>query len=56
MTAFGNTLHITGEDEAALQRALSPFFNQENLRWKKVEPSLEDVFIHLMKDVDDNFQ
>jgi ABC-2 type transport system ATP-binding protein len=53
VTAFGNTLHITGEDAAALERSLAPFFNQENLRWKKVEPSLEDVFIHLMHDISD---
>jgi len=53
VTAFGNTLHITGEDEAALERALSPFFNQEPLRWKKIQASLEDVFIHLMHDISD---
>ena len=56
VTAFGNTLHVTGEDEAALERALSPFFNQENLRWNKVESSLEDVFIHLMENVSDDYQ
>jgi ABC-2 type transport system ATP-binding protein len=53
VTAFGNTLHITGEDAAALERALSPFFGHASLRWNKVEPSLEDVFIHLMHDISD---
>jgi len=56
VTAFGNTLHVTGEDEAALERALSPFFDREHLRWKKVESSLEDVFIHLMENVSDSYQ
>jgi len=53
VTAFGNTLHITGEDEAALERTLSPFFNREPLRWKKIQASLEDVFIHLMHGISD---
>src|SRR4051812_8136536 len=43
VTAFGNTLHITGEDEAALERAVSPFTKDEALKWRKTEPTLEDV-------------
>ena len=46
VTAFGNTLHVTGENEAELEKAISP--HRERLRWKKTQPSLEDVFIHLM--------
>jgi ABC-2 type transport system ATP-binding protein len=46
VTAFGNTLHVTGEDEAALEKAISPF--RADLEWQKTRPSLEDVFIHLM--------
>jgi len=56
VTAFGNTLHVTGEDEAALERALQDFLHVDNLVWKKTKPSLEDVFIHLMQGVADNFQ
>jgi len=56
VTAFGNTLHVTGEDEIALQKAIAPFVRQDNLDWKKAKPSLEDVFIHLMAGSSDNLQ
>jgi len=56
ITAFGHTLHVTGEDAAALERAISPFLHEEHLRWKKAQPGLEDVFIHLMGRTPDNFQ
>jgi len=49
VTAFGNALHVTGEDEAALQRAIAPFLEQPEFHWKKAQPGLEDVFIHLMR-------
>jgi ABC-2 type transport system ATP-binding protein len=48
VTAFGNTLHVTGEDEAALERAIALFRNEEGIHWQETRPSLEDVFIHLM--------
>jgi ABC-2 type transport system ATP-binding protein len=51
VTAFGNTLHVTGEDDAGLEKAVLPFFDQKELAWKKAQPGLEDVFIHLMKQV-----
>jgi ABC-2 type transport system ATP-binding protein len=46
VTAFGNTLHVTGEDEAELEKAIAA--HRKNLRWRKAQSSLEDVFIHLM--------
>jgi ABC-2 type transport system ATP-binding protein len=49
VTAFGNKLHVTGEDATALENLASRFFHENNLKWTKAEPSLEDVFIHLMK-------
>jgi ABC-2 type transport system ATP-binding protein len=49
VTAFGNTLHVTGEDAAELEKTLAPFLSQEGLSWDKAEPGLEDVFIHLMR-------
>jgi len=48
VTAFGNTLHVTGEDEAALERTVHEFTEAE-LRWRKAQAGLEDVFIHLME-------
>ena len=49
VTAFGNTLHVTGESEARLDGAIAPFRSDHRLAWKKTQPGLEDVFIHLMK-------
>jgi len=56
VTAFGNTLHVTGEDEVSLEKTIDAFAAEESLVWKRTEPSLEDVFIHLMRNVTDNFQ
>jgi len=49
VTAFGNTLHVTGDDDAALERAIAPFREEPGLRWRKASATLEDVFIHLMQ-------
>ncbi len=49
VTAFGNTLHVTGEDEIELEKAVSQLRKDPTLTWKKAQPGLEDVFIHLMK-------
>jgi ABC-2 type transport system ATP-binding protein len=49
VTAFGNTLHVTGEAAAALARAIAPFRDQAGLRWREASATLEDVFIHLMQ-------
>jgi ABC-2 type transport system ATP-binding protein len=48
VTAFGNTLHVTGEDPAALEDSIREFLDDAALQWRRAEPSLEDVFIHLM--------
>jgi ABC-2 type transport system ATP-binding protein len=45
--AFGNMLHVSGDDAAALDRATTPFRNPP-YDWQRIEPGLEDVFIHLM--------
>jgi ABC-2 type transport system ATP-binding protein len=49
VTAFGSTLHVTGEDEAELENAIAPFRDDPALTWTRSQPGLEDVFIHLMK-------
>jgi ABC-2 type transport system ATP-binding protein len=56
VTAFGHTLHVTGEDERALEAAIAPFREEQDLRWRKAEPTLEDMFIHLMAGAPDNPQ
>ncbi len=56
VTAFGNTLHVTGEDEAALEKAVSAFFGEKDLAWRRAQSGLEDVFIHLMQSAPENVQ
>ncbi len=48
VSVFGVTLHVSGIDEAALERAIAPFRGRPGFAWTKAKPSLEDVFIHLM--------
>ncbi|MDH4188908.1 MAG: ABC transporter ATP-binding protein [Betaproteobacteria bacterium] len=51
VTAFGNSLHVAGEDETMLEAALAPFRADPALVWRREQPGLEDVFIHLMSRV-----
>ena len=46
-TAFGATLHVSGDDAAALEQAVAPFRTPE-YQWRRIESGLEDVFIHFM--------
>jgi ABC-2 type transport system ATP-binding protein len=52
---FGNNLHVSGRDEAALEQAVAPYRDRMGMTWHKSEPSLEDVFIELMSRSKDNF-
>ncbi len=45
--AFGNSMHVSGDDAVALKQAIAPF-RTNNYEWHQVESELEDVFIHLM--------
>jgi len=47
VVAFGNTLHVSGDDPRALEQTIAPFQTPE-YDWREVGPGLEDVFIHLM--------
>jgi ABC-2 type transport system ATP-binding protein len=53
---FGNSLHVSGRDKAALEAAIRPYRDRPGLTWKPSEPTLEDVFIDLMSRARDNFQ
>ncbi|MDX5394217.1 MAG: ABC transporter ATP-binding protein [Caulobacteraceae bacterium] len=55
VAAFGAALHVSGSDRAALEQAIAPW-DRPPMRWKAVSPTLEDVFIRLMKDARDNMQ
>jgi len=48
VAAFGNALHVTGTNRDALDAAIASFREDRRYRWERVEPSLEDVFIHTL--------
>lgn len=52
---FGNTLHVSGIDEQALERALTSYFSRPEIAWQRSAPGLEDVFIKMMDHAPDNF-
>ena len=56
VAAFGARLHVSGPDGAALDAALRPWADEAGVRVETTEPTLEDVFIHLMSRSTDNFR
>ncbi len=52
--SFGQSIHVSGEDRAALQAAIAPY-RREPYTWREVEPTMEDVFIRLMGEGQDNY-
>ena len=56
VTAFGNTLHVTGPDAAMLAASLHSLKLGERYQMAEADTALEDVFIHLMGQAEDNFQ
>ena len=56
VTAFGNTLHVTGPDAVALSASLRGLKLGERYQLEESATALEDVFIHLMSQAEDNFQ
>jgi ABC-2 type transport system ATP-binding protein len=58
VASFGTTLHVSAGEQAALDAALAraaPLLAAHGLQAAPSEPNLEDVFIALMQDADDNF-
>ena len=52
--AFGNALHVSSDDAAALAEAIAPF-RHEPYDWREIPSGLEDAFISLMESSKDNF-
>ena len=50
--AFGPTVHVCGRDMAALRAAVADAAPE--ISWRETAPTLEDVFIHLMRGATDN--
>jgi len=53
---FGTSLHVSSRDGDALAKGIAPYRKRKGLTWERSEPSLEDVFIDLMRRSQDNFQ
>ncbi len=49
IAAFGDRLHVVGREQDRLDADLAPWRADARYRWERVEPGLEDVFIHLMR-------
>ena len=47
VVVFGNVLHVSGDDPAALEQAIAPFRTPAH-EWHRIDTGLEDVFIYLM--------
>ncbi len=52
---FGDALHVSGTDKAALDRLAQSFGTRAGQKWIEREAGLEDAFIYLMTGSEDNF-
>jgi len=55
VTAFGNTLHVSGRDSAKLEAGINSVRDPRHT-WTRIRAGLEDVFIGLMDQAEDNFK
>ncbi len=53
--AFGETVHVTGKDAAAVESALREVAAGGKYSYERVDTGLEDVFIHMMQGATDNW-
>jgi ABC-2 type transport system ATP-binding protein len=54
--AFGTALHVSGKNAEQLERTIRAVTEGSGLRLAKIDTSLEDIFIYLMKQAKDNFE
>ena len=54
VTRFGNSLHVSGRDADALDAAIAGF--KDACQWQRLPTTLEDVFIFLMRQAEDQYQ
>ncbi len=55
VAAFGNAVHVAGQDRALLEQALATVRHCPGLRVTPAQANLEDVFISLIASAQDNF-
>ncbi len=55
VAAFGNQVHVAGQNAALLEQALAPLRQQSGLSIVPAQANLEDVFISLIATAQDNF-
>lgn len=55
VASFGSTLHVSSKQDTRLKAELEGFASKHGLEITSVAPSLEDTFIHLMKDCEDQY-
>jgi len=55
VVAFGNTLHVAGRDAALLAQSLGAFLGESGVVLHETRANLEDVFISLIDQAQDNF-
>jgi ABC-2 type transport system ATP-binding protein len=55
VAAFGNALHVAGQDAALVEQAIAPFRARAELQWQPVNANLEDVFISLIGQAKDTY-
>jgi len=54
VAAFGHALHVAGHDAALVESAIAPWRSRPGLTWRRTEANLEDVFISLIGQAQDN--
>jgi ABC-2 type transport system ATP-binding protein len=55
VVAFGNTLHVSGRDAARMEKTIGSIRDDRH-QWSQIRAGLEDVFISLMDQAEDNFR
>ncbi len=56
LAPFGMSLHVAGRNEQALEAAIASYRERSDLVWERSAPTLEDAFIDLMRQSEDNFR
>jgi ABC-2 type transport system ATP-binding protein len=56
VTTFGTALHVSGKNAEQMGQAVGQFGREHELAIERGAPTLEDAFIHLMRDARDQYE